>query len=185
MKLYYDDKNNNWFRSVATQNPTPTDEDVEKALRTTQFGKCVFKCDNDVVDHQVVNLEFEGGVLANFNMCAFNKACRHTRIMGTKGELYASADRKILEFFDFATRKIIEIDTQATATGSTVTSGHGGGDSGIICSLSKYLRGEINGEDLSEISISANNHMITFAAEHSRHTGTVVDVTLFTASYDK
>ena len=185
VKLYYDDKNNNWFRSVATQNPNPTDEDVEKALRTTQYGKCVFKCDNDVVDHQVVNLEFEGGVLANFNMCAFNKACRHTRIMGTKGELYASADRKKLEFFDFATRKVIEIDTQAQATGSTITSGHGGGDSGIIHSLGAYLRGKISAESLSEISISADNHMIVFAAEHSRNNGTVVNMEAFINRYNK
>ena len=185
VKLYYNDKNNSWFRTVATGNPSPTDEDVEKALRTTQFGKCVFKCDNNVVDHQVVNMEFEDGVLANFNMCAFNKACRHTRIMGTKGELSANADSKVIDFFDFATREVIEIDTQAKTSGSTLVSGHGGGDSGIIISLGEYLRDECSAEGLSEISISADNHMIVFAAEHSRHTGTVVNVADFTASYDK
>ena len=138
---------------VIEEHGEKTDEDVEKALHTTQFGKCVFKCDNDVVDHQIVNMEFEGGILANFSMCAFNKSCRHTRIMGTKGELYASSNSKIIEFFDFATRKTTTIDLNASSVGSTLVSGHGGGDSGIIVSLGEYLRDNCDSKDLSEISI--------------------------------
>ena len=66
VKLYLDDKNNGWFRCSATKRVHPTDADVERALRETDYGKCVFQCPNDVVDHQVINMEFEGGVTVTF-----------------------------------------------------------------------------------------------------------------------
>ncbi|MEE0928903.1 MAG: Gfo/Idh/MocA family oxidoreductase, partial [Acutalibacteraceae bacterium] len=52
IKLYYDDKDNDWFRGAATREDNPTDEQVMKAISETLYGKCVYKCDNDVVDHQ-------------------------------------------------------------------------------------------------------------------------------------
>ena len=47
-------------------------ENVMSALKTThtQYGRCAYECDNDVVDHQVVNLEYEGGVTASVTMSA-------------------------------------------------------------------------------------------------------------------
>lgn len=184
VKLYYEDKENNWFRRAASKRFKPTDEEVLEAIRTTQYGKCVFRCDNDVVDHQVVNMEFEDGCLANFNMCAFNKGGRHIRIMGTKGELVGSAGERMMDFFRFSDRKHIEIDTEAKITGNTLVSGHGGGDQGIIHSLYQYLIGECGPESLSEIGISVENHMIAFAAEESRIKGTVVDVEQFAKKFE-
>ena len=184
VKLYYDDKDNLWFRGAAAKKYHPTDEEVWEAITTTQYGKCVFKCDNDVVDHQVVNMEFEDGTLVNFNMCAFNFGGRHIRVMGTKGELVGEAGNKIMKFYDFATRKHEDIDTEATILGETVVSGHGGGDAGIVDALYNYLTGQCGPEGLSEIDISVDNHMITFAAEESRLTGKVVDVEEFVKKYN-
>ncbi len=170
VKLYEDV----WYQRVITKNPDPTEEEVDWALRNTQYGKCVFKCDNDVVDHQVVNLEFEDGCLANFNMCAFNEGGRHLRIMGTKGELTGAAGARMLDFFSFETRKHEEIDTNAGKEG--IKNGHGGGDPGIINALYEYLTDNCDDSALSTIDISSENHMIAFAAEESRLTGKVVDV---------
>jgi len=176
VKLYYDDKPNAWFRGAATGMHSPTDEDVWKAINETQYGKCVFKCDNDVVDHQVVNLEFDDDVLVSFNMNAFNEGGRHIRIMGTKGEVHGDAGEKTVDLYSFATRKHEIIDTEATTAGDTIVSGHGGGDSGIVDALYKYLVGETGEEGLSEIGISVDNHMIAFAAEESRLTGKVIEM---------
>ena len=178
VKLYLDDKENSWFRTTSTKNPHPTDEIVEKALRTTQYGKCVFKCDNDVVDHQTVNMLFEDNVTATFTMNAFNKGGRFIHIMGTKGELHAAMDdlQSPIRIYDFETKKTIEIPVAAQ---DGITNGHGGGDEGIINSLYDYLIGEYKGFSISDIRTSVNNHLIVFAAEKSRKEGTVVDLEEF------
>lgn len=179
VKLYYE-RNSKWFRDAATGIVDPTDEQVIEALHNTQYGKCVYKCDNDVVDHQVVNLEFADGTVVDFNMCAFNQGGRFIRIMGTKGEIFNVGDGGHLTLFDFATRQREEIDVNAY--GNTIESGHGGGDAGIVNALYDYLTtGEIT-EQLSEISISVKNHMIAFAAEQARISGKVVDVEEFKKS---
>ena len=183
VKLYYDDKENLWFRRAAAKSSTPTDEEVEWALRNTQYGKCVYKCDNDVVDHQVVNMEFEDGAVACFNMNAFNRGDRHIRIMGTKGELWGNMSETTLTFFSFDERKNIKIDPSETALGATIVSGHGGGDCGIVEVLYDYIVSDLEGDLVSEIGISVDNHMIVFAAEESRKTGTVVDVEEFKGKY--
>ena len=174
VKLYYDDKDNDWFRNAATGIVSPTDDEVAHALRTTQYGKCVFKCDNNVVDHQVVNLEFEDGTVVDFNMSAFNKGGRYIRVMGTKGEILNRNTDGILELYKFedGSKTLIDIKTY----GDTIVSGHGGGDEGIVHALYDYLTTGVITEQLSEIGISVKNHMIAFAAEESRHTGKVVNV---------
>lgn len=174
VKLYYDDKDNDWFRNAATGIVSPTDDEVAHALRTTQYGKCVFKCDNNVVDHQVVNLEFEDGTVVDFNMSAFNKGGRYIRVMGTKGEILNRNTDGILELYKFedGSKTLIDIKTY----GDTIVSGHGGGDEGIVHALYDYLTTGVITEQLSEIGISVKNHMIAFAAEESRHTGKVINV---------
>ncbi len=177
VKLYLEDKANNWFRRAATNKVDPADEDVEEALRTTQYGKCVFKCDNDVVDHQVVNMEFENGATAAFTMSAFNKGGgRELHVMGTKGELFGDADTDIIRYYDFATRETTEMHPYNDAVNNSLDGGHGGGDKGIVNTLRKYLTEGYDGAWLSEIAISVDNHMIAFAAEESRHMGTVVNM---------
>ena len=104
--------------------PDVDEEAVLQALREGPYGRCVYDCDNDVVDHQGVNFLFERGATAAFTMTAFARGRgRETRIFGTKGELF-SDDEKI-EVFDFLTdeRRDIEIDP----TDSSILGGHGGG----------------------------------------------------------
>lgn len=177
VKLYMEDEKNLWFREAATQKKVPTNADVAHALHTTQYGKCVFKCDNNVVDRQVVNLEFESGALVTFNMCAFNEGGRFIRVMGTKGELIGDTQRDTIDYFCFQTRKRTQIPIMATgALGNTIAEGHGGGDAGIVNILCRYLTEDYSGDLLSEIGTSVDNHMIVFAAEKSRLEGTVVNI---------
>lgn len=177
VKLYLK-SDSEWFRTSSTKNFEPTDEDVERAMRTTNYGRCVFKCDNDVVDHQVVNLEFEDGVICSFTMSAFNVGGRQLRIMGTKGEIIANAALPTFTYKNIETREEKEINIEEQVCNDTITGGHGGGDTGIMYAFYDMLDGKINPE-LSNIEISVKNHMIAFAAEKSRLEGRVVSLDEF------
>lgn len=180
VKLYLQDKDNYWFRSTSSREANPTDEHVEKAIRATQYGKCVFKCDNDVVDHQTVNMLFEDDITATFTMCAFNKGGRFIHIMGTKGELRAAMDKETpITFYDFECKNTVEIPI---LSGDGISSGHGGGDEGIIYSLYEYLTGQYKGNSISEIRISTDNHLLVFAAEESRKNGNVIEMDKYAKS---
>ena len=185
VKLYYDDKDNDWFRCACTRDIAkdniPTDEEVMFALRTTDYGLCVYHANNDVVDHQVVNLEFEGGATVSFSMNAFNCGGRYIRLFGTKGELFGNADGSELTLFTFADRQYRRLST--LQVDESITSGHGGGDEGIVCELYDYLSDHYTGFCAADIGISAKNHLIGFAAEKARHTGTVVDMDAYFAEY--
>lgn len=174
VKLYLDDKKNYWFRSTSTMCQDPTDEDVEKMLRTKQYGKCVFRCDNDVVDHQTVNMLFESGITATFSMCAFNKGGRFLHVMGTKGELHASLEKNgSIRIYDFLSREETQIPMDAL---DGIAGGHGGGDSGIISSVYDYLAENSLSKSIPDIEESCHNHILVFAAEESRLSGRVIDI---------
>jgi len=173
VKLYYDDKENGWFRGAATKHVYHTDELVEKALKETQYGKCVYKCDNDVVDHQTVNMLFEGDVTVTFSMNAFNPGGRFIHIMGTKGEIRAALDSgSPIKVFSYEKNDYEVYDIVGT---DGIAGGHGGGDEGLIKTLYHYLTGDYNGNSIPEIWESYYNHSVVFAAERSRAEGTVVD----------
>lgn len=179
VKLYLEDKKNLWFRGAATGLVAPTDEDVLRALQTTQYGQCVFQCNNDVVDHQVVNLEFAKGGTVSFTMSAFNKGGRKSNIMGTKGEMFLDFEADEIKIFCFDTRQFEIINTRTGAV-----SGHGGGDDGIVSALYDYLTGVKTADQVSEIGISCRNHLLVFAAEQARQQKTVIRADAFQQSFE-
>ncbi len=177
IKLFKESKNDICYhgRAKVTKNPLATEEDLDRALRETDYGKCVFKCDNDVVDHQVVNLEFEGGVTASFTMSAFTRGGRFIKIMGTKGELTGVMGNTKVGFFDFEKNQYEEIVVADKVTDTSIMGGHGGGDTGVMNALYDLLNG-VENKSLADISTSVENHMIAFAAERSRLEGRVVSM---------
>ena len=183
VKIYFDDKRNDWFRSACTKEANPTDEQVEQALRTTQYGKCAYKCDNDVVDHQTINMLFDDEITVTFTMNAFNKGGRFIHIMGTKGELRAALDGESpITLYDFESKHTSEI---ALTAGDGISHGHGGGDEGLIHSLYEFLRGTYTGNSISDIATSVDSHMIAFAAELARTTETIVDLDEYISGFVK
>lgn len=174
VKLYFDDKDNAWFRCASSKKTYPTDEDITEVLKNTQYGKCVFKCNNNVVDHQVVNLEFDGGAVVSFNMNAFNTGGRTIRLMGTKGEVKACFGEPTLDYYNFETKEHTELKIADEAVDDSIVGGHGGGDDGIIDALYKYIVDGVTDKSTSEIDISVDNHMIAFAAEEARISGKVI-----------
>jgi len=172
-----------WGASIIANKFHPTDEDVEKALKKGPYGRCVFKCDNDVVDHQVVNMQFGKDKLVAFTMSAFNKGGRHTKIMGTKGEITADMSERSIVLYNFATREKEVLLSSDPEFDELITGGHGGGDKGIMIDLYEYIANGKRSDAISDIAISCKNHMIAFAAEHARVTGTIVDMEKYEESF--
>jgi predicted dehydrogenase len=155
----------------ATLAPHWSVANVRQAVAEGPWGRCVYECDNDVVDNQVVIMEFEGGRTAVFTMTAFNAGGhRKTRIFGTHGEIYG--DGSNIEHFDFLTRRRRTIDTDAAD--GTIAGGHGGGDEGLIgCFLQALATGDRN-LILTGPQETLASHLMVFAAERARRENRVV-----------
>ncbi|MFC7242025.1 Gfo/Idh/MocA family protein [Catellatospora aurea] len=161
-----------WPLSVVT--PVFTEEALTAALREGPYGRCVYACDNDVVDHQVVAMEFDGGVTASFTMNAFNTGGhRRTRVFGTRGELVC--DGVSVTVHDFTTGAATSHDP-ATGGGADAAGGHGGGDAGLMDAFTAAVAAGDPARILSGPAQTLNSHLATFAAEQARHEGTVVTV---------
>lgn len=164
-KLYMDMERTGWPVDVITTDMSP--EGRCKALEEGPYGRCVYHCDNDVVDRQVVNLEFEGGAVATFTMTGLSADFfRQLKIFGTEGQIEANMGTKEIILHRFGEEKeTISLDMGAEA------SGHGGGDYGIMGDFLSILRD--GGESRSSAEVSLQSHLICFAAERSRHNHTV------------
>jgi predicted dehydrogenase len=144
---------------------------IIRELRNGPYGRCVYECDNDVVDHQVVNMEFEGGETASFTMTAFTKARqRETRIFGTRGELYGNGIK--IQIHQFLSGKTEIIDTSEDVPASL--SDHGGGDYGLIDAFVSSIAQNDPKLILSGPEETLETHLMTFAAERSRKEGKIV-----------
>ena len=167
------------FRAVAVGKFNPTDEEVEEALKTSPYGRCVYHCDNDVVDRQIVSMQFGEDVYATLTMSPFNKDGRSTRIMGTLGEIRADMNKQSILFYRFQTKRTEEVyEAQENFEGS-IGGGHGGGDMAIMEGLYEYIANGKKSVSVCEIQDSCVSHLMCFAAEESRKRSTVVDLREF------
>ena len=184
---YVENPHNMWFkpyfRSAVATHENFTEEEYMKALDFTDYGLCVFHANNNVPDHQVVSMQFDGGATAQLTFNAFNHGGRYTRIYGTKGEVYAHEAAKEIPLFTLSDRKTQMIPVEYTE--QSHKGGHGGGDYGIVYDLYDYLNGTYSGPDIAEIGISVENHLIGFAAEEARLEGSVVDVRSFEKAHTR
>lgn len=136
----------------------------KRLLATTNYGRCVYRMENDQPDHYVTNIEFAGGVTANFSMEAFTAYHgRRTRIMGSMGDIVG--DMKRMEHTDFRTGEKTRWDSPKS------TSGHSGGDFGLAFD---WIRAVSSGDRnllTSTIDDSIESHVMSFKAEKSRIKG--------------
>ena len=151
---------------------------VTKALREGPYGRCVYKCDNDVVDNQVVNMTFADGSTAGFTMTAFCNDGRQTRICGTRGCI--QGDGRYLYVTDFVKDDphdknigTTKIDTEV-ANDNGILSGHGGGDGGLMDSFIAAIAENKPELILTGLDDTLDSHIMTFEAERSRREGKVI-----------
>ncbi len=158
-----------WPASVISNDTSP--EARSRALREGPYGRCVYYCDNDVVDHQVVSIEFSNEVTAAFTMCAFSNECSRTiKLMGTKGEIRGAMEKNVIEVTDFLKNEKETISLSDT-NGSN---GHSGGDRGIMSYFAGLVRGGGESKSLTGADLSVQSHLMAFAAEKSRVEGKVI-----------
>ena len=165
-KLYLDMNRTGWPVDVITTDMSEAGR--RKALEEGPYGRCVYHCDNDVVDRQVVNLEFENGGVATFTMTGLSADFyRELKIFGTEGQIKANMGTKEIVLHRFGEEaKAIPLDMGMEA------SGHGGGDYGIMADFLQVLKN--GGESRTSAEVSLQSHLICFAAEKSRKENIVV-----------
>jgi len=169
-KLYYK-RLGTWPTTIVTD--IQTEEALTEALENGPYGRCVYKCDNNVCDHQVTVLTFENGITATFNLSAFTEQQNRTlKIMGTKGEIRGIDTLNQIEVRLFGQEEYKLIEPEVIA------GGHNGGDTGIMNDFVSLLKGQ-EGKALTSADISVESHLMAFAAEHSRQTGQTVDIKAF------
>jgi hypothetical protein len=159
-----------WMRAYFC-NDVENDELANEKLRYSQYDKCVFHTDNNVVDHQVTLFQFDKNITAMHSMTAFSKEVyRDIKIHGTKAELVGNMEKNALEVRVFGGETITYDFSDANLSGN-----HGGGDNGLMHAL--YL--ERNGKEadgISYIDVSIDSHRMAFGAEQSRVEGRVIDI---------
>ena len=155
-----------------------SEEGILKALETSPYGKCVYRCDNDVCDNQVMLIEFKNGVTVSFNLSGFtNKMNRTFKIMCEDGEIRGDDSQNVIEIIRFGSNMVDKVEMKVIHP--EVTQGfHGGGDIGLMKDfLSQMESGDITSR--SSIDKSVQSHLMATAAEHARVTGKTVDLDLF------
>ena len=150
----------------------PTVETVTEALRTGPYGRCAYACDNDVADHQVVSVDFAGGLTAAFTATAFTTlGPRRTVLFGTRGQLVG--DGQTLRVSDFTTSTTERIDPGAARVDG-VADMHGGGDTALVDAVVEAVSTGDPSAILSGPAETLESHLLVFAAEEARRRDRVV-----------
>lgn len=176
--------------SIITEDTS--DESRVRALRG-QYGRCVYRCDNDVADHQAVTLSFANGVTASMLVTGLTaENTRTLKLMGSHGEIRGHLDKGEIEINEFSAdpTTLARCDVskhpamapppgrrhRIVRTGGG--SGHAGGDEGIMRAFLHRCQqrrlGETPVEAATSLEESLDSHLMAFAAEESRLTGRTV-----------
>jgi len=166
LEIYYRKRQRNYVFDL------PDDKDKQAAyvleqLKTTNYGRCVYRMDNDQPDHYTSNILFDGGVTAAFSMEAFTSyEGRRTRVMGSLGDIVGDMSSFVMT--DFLTGKKTEWKQD--------TDGHGGGDWRLAQDWIKAVSQHDPSLLTSTIDASIESHVMGFMAEESRKTNKVMEV---------
>ena len=151
-----------WIANFDVPEGKTIDDVIEDQLREGLYGRCVYHCDNDVVDHQIVSMEMESEVTINFSMDIFTlKDCRETHISLTEGEIDGDENRLRVRRFRGAEETVYDF------SGLAHQPFHAGADLAIIADFISAIR--TGRRDLvTSIDRSVESHRICFEAERSR-----------------
>ncbi len=162
-----------WPYNVVSLEMPNTEENIRSAYEKGQYGRCVFACDNNVVDNQQVMMTFQNGVTASHTMSAFtDRMGRRMVLHCTLGEIELLEDVDTLTIYRFGEEK--EVIKVSSLRKETDGMGHGGGDTRLVKTLYDIMEGAQ--EAATTLEKSVESHLMAFAAEKSRKSGKVVFV---------
>jgi len=169
LQIYLRDKKRLYVFDLP-ENRSAWDKIILEGLKTTDYGRCVYRMDNDQPDHLTVNMIFENGVTAAFSMEAHvSYEGRRTRIMGSKGDIVGDMETFVMT--DFATRK--------QTSWKMVTDAHGGGDHKLVKDWVQAIAQQDSSLLSSSVETSIESHLMAFAAEKSRLNRTIEEIKLY------
>ena len=158
-----------------------TEEALRAALETGPYGRCVFRCDNNVCDHMSIIMEFDTGVTATFSLHAQSSDVhRDIHILCEHGEIWGDDHKGKIQVTHFIRNQAEAPVTEDYET-TDYDKGHGGGDEGIMEDFSASLCAGCT-DSRSSITRSVESHLMACAIEKARLSGTVVDMQEFRAS---
>jgi predicted dehydrogenase len=163
-----------WPRSIIVQQPTP--DNLLEALRKGPYGRCVYRCNNDVVDNQVVAMQFEGDLSVTLTMQGHSHIeVRTTRIDGSLATLQAffGIGGARIEVNQHRSNRRMVFDTSAGLAG-----GHDDGDHALLEAFLDSITGDGNGA-LSLAEQALESHLLAFAAEKSRLEKRIINMEQF------
>lgn len=170
-RIYYHFYNHQNHGPVAILTPEPSPENLEAALKEGPYGRCVYACDNDVVDHQTVIMNFEHGAVASFLMTGFSPTeNRHTAIHGTRGTL--EGDGTLLTHYDFLTGSKTVLDTTKDAD-PILDAPFGGANTRLLLNFAEAVRHHDPKLIIAPLEDSLETFLTVFTAEHARLSHTV------------
>jgi len=176
VKIYLRERSYTYVFDLPEQKELVPDA-IMNYLKTTNYGRCVYRMDNDQCDHYVMSLLFEGGITASFNMEAFTGYHgRRTRVMGSMGDL--TGDMEQFTHTDFRTGKTTNWDSKSLDEGTYKNHGHGGGDYRLMQDWVQAVAQKNPSLLTSTIEASIESHLMGFAAEKSRKNKKIVDIRL-------
>lgn len=161
LSLYRDPGHKLWYESAVTKHGYSS---VEEAMQKGRYGRCVYKCDNNVTDQQVTCFEFEDGTTGTFAMTAFDFG-RRTEIQGSIRTLRADETSGIIEIYNQLGGNLYKkFDIKAE---HSTTINHHSSDIQLTMDLIEFIN-EGDSSKLSFIEGALQSHLACFAAEISR-----------------
>lgn len=146
----------------------PTEEDRRKVLIEGDYGRCMYKCDNDVVDHQSVLVNFSNGATGTHNMTGGSaEPLRTIRIIGTKGEIYGEFENKFINVKIINPDPGKDYDEEYIDLSNISSEGHSGGDERLTSDFVRFIRGEEHSVSCTSIYDSVAGHKVIFLADES------------------
>ena len=165
-----------WPYNVVDMHKPNTEQTLRAGYENSGYGRCVFACDNDVVDNQMVAITFENGVKATLTMTAFtSRGGRKMVFHGTHGEMELDESAGTFRISPYGQEQtVLKISEIIAAQAEDDSFGHGGGDARLVHSFYDMLdKGKTADTSLES---SVESHLLALAAEESRKTGKIVRV---------